>query len=185
MSLSIIFRQRLRTFIGRITRKPPQPFPGATTLFEATRFDDANIDIVFRRALNRDDAVGMGDVLKQTFGPGELKGGTKLDDVLATLAKRSRAGSVDAYRSLIEPRVSKQLALALANAHFPPRQPGDVLPTDPISNYVTPANVHDIARECSLRLDKWLLSLVTVDDFADTLTVGGVSNNLVARMVVL
>jgi hypothetical protein len=185
VSLPIIFRQRFRIFIARVTAKPPQPFPGTTTLFAATKFDDTNIDIIFRRALNRDDAIGMGDVLKQPFDPGELKGDTTIDAVLATIGKRSLAGSVDAYRTLIEPRVSGQLAVVLAGAHLPPRQPAEVQPTDPMSEYVTPANVNDIAKECTLRLDKWLLSLVTVDDFAATLTVGAVSDNLLARMVVL
>jgi hypothetical protein len=185
VSLPIIFRQRFRIFIGRVTSKPPQPFPGATSLFEATKFDDTNIDIILRRALNRDDAIGMGDVLKQSFGPGELKGSTKIDDVLTTIGKRSREGGVDAYRALLEPRVSDQLALVLAGAHFPPRQPSNVQPTDPISEYVTEANVDHIAKECALRLDKWLLSLVAIEDFAATLTVADVSNNLLARMVVL
>jgi hypothetical protein len=185
MSLPIIFRQRFRIFIGRVTSKPPQPFPGATSLFEATKFDDTNIDIIFRRALNRDDAVGMGDVLKQSFGPGELKGSTKIDEVLATIGKRSRAGSVEAYRALIEPRVRDQLAVALAGALFPPRQPSDVQPTDPTSEYVTAANVDHIAKECTLRLDKWLLSLIAIEDFTATHTVADVSNNLLARMVVL
>ena len=50
---------------------------------------------------------------------------------------------------------------------------------------MTAGNVDSIAKECNLRLDKWLLSLVTIDDFAATLTVADISNNLLARMVVL
>jgi hypothetical protein len=185
VSLPIIFRQRFRMFIGRITDKPPQPFPGATTLFTATRFDDTTIDILFRRALNRDDAIGMGDVLNAPFTPGELKGATKIEDVLATIGRRARVSSVDSYRTLIEPGVNERLALALAGAQFPPRPPGSVQPTDPVSEYVTALNVDIIARECNLRLDKWLLSLATIDDFSPPQTVGEVSRRLLARMVVL
>jgi hypothetical protein len=185
MSLPIIFRQRFRIFIGRVTEKPPQPFPGATTLFEATRFDDTNLDILFRRALNRDDAIGMGDVLKQPFAPKELKGGTKIDEVLVTMGKRSRAGNVDSYRALVAPRVTDVLKAVLAGAQFPPGQAANVLPTDPVTQYVTPGNVAHIAKECNLRLDKWLLSLIAVDDFDPALTVAGVADNLLARMVVL
>ncbi len=185
MSLPLIFRQRLRLFIGRITKTPPRPFPGTTTLLEATRFDDTSLDILFRRALNRDDAIGMGDVLKSSFNPGELKGTTKLDDVLATIAKRSRAGSVDAYRALIAPRVRDEVVRILADAQLPPAHPDDIAGTDPIARYVTEDNVGDVAKECDRRLDKWLLSLVTTEDFASTLSVDGVLDNLLARMVVL
>jgi hypothetical protein len=50
---------------------------------------------------------------------------------------------------------------------------------------VTALNVDIIARECNLRLDKWLLSLATIDDFSPPQTVGEVSRRLLARMVVL
>ena len=172
-------------FIGRITDNPPKPFPPATTLFTATKFDDTTIDILFRRALNRDDQIGMGDVLKAPFTPGELKGSTKIEDVLATMAKRARVSSVDDYRALIAPRVSEQLAHALAGAQFPPRPPGSVQPTDPVADYVTDSNVDIIARECNLRLDKWLLSLVTINDFSASQVVEQVSDRLLSRMVVL
>ena len=185
MSLPIVFRQRFRIFIGRVTSTPPRPFPGATSLFEATKFDDTNIDLILRRALNRDDAIGFGDVLKKSIGPGELKGGTTIDDALAAIAKQARVNTIDAYRALVGPRVNDQLAIALTLAQFPPREPAKVQPTDPIVNYVTPANIDYIAKECNLRLDKWLLSLVTVDDFSLTLSVADVANTLLARTVVL
>ena len=170
MSLAIVFRQRFRLFIGRVTGDPPQPFPGTTTLFEATKFDDTNIDIIFRRALNRDDQIGMGDVLKQPFAPKELKGATKIDEVLTAIGKRSFAGNVDAYRTLIEPRVMDILKTVLAGVQFPPGQAADVQPADPMARYVTPANVGHVTRKCNLRLDSGSRSPASDDDFDAAIT---------------
>jgi hypothetical protein len=185
MSLPIVFRQRFRGFIGRFNEKPPQPFPGATTLRVATDLEDMDIDIRFRRALNRDDKIGMGDVLKTPFGVGSLKGSTKIEEVLAAIEKQARVKSMTEYRALLEPRVSAAFIEILAIAQFPPRNPAAVQPTDPLPQYVTPENVDDIAKECNVRFDKWLLSPAGLDDFASNLTVAGAIDNLLARMVIL
>jgi hypothetical protein len=136
MGLAETMFGRIRVYFSRQFPKLKVEGPKQTLGTDGLGFDDITIEGKIRDDLNRNE-FGFADMLNRPIPRTEFDESTSLGDVRDFITDNTDIGDVDAYEAKMNERVRLALRDRVATLAKPPVDPKDVLPTDPLSKYVT------------------------------------------------
>jgi hypothetical protein len=180
-ALTILLRRRFTKFLFRVSGRPPRAVVETDSISDITGFaaDDV-VDLEVRRRLDDDDGLGMGDIVRTHFLPGEFGTGTTLATGTALVAAHASVQTHGEYKALVQPRIQRDFRQAVADVAGRPL--ADVRADLPLDQFIGAGQRAALVTETASRLDKFLLT--KLDETVLTGTIQQSVDGLVALMLI-